>query len=366
MFENQTSEIILSRMLNKVDDWAQEQGIAIDTRESSLIRVALAPAALEMQQMYIELDEVLNESFADTQTRDFLIRRCEERGVKVEAATFAVRKGEFNVDVPISSRFSLNKLNYVVIAKIDNHDFQLRCETAGASGNLESGDLTPIDYVDGLVTAVLTDVLIPGEDEESTEHLRARYFNSLKSQAFGGNIQDYIEKVLKLDGVGGVKVYPVWDGGGTVKIIFLNSQFQIPSETLIQAVQTALDPVTNHGAGLGIAPIGHVVTVEGVTGETIDVETHLTFESGWDWNAVKPYVELEIDNYFLELAEGWDAVEWRDDPDVTLTVRISQIETRLLGVKGILDIENTTLNGLAQNLPLPVTAIPVRGTVTNV
>lgn len=365
MFKNQTNQIILQRMLDSVDEWARERGITIDTREGSLIRTALSPAALEMQQMYIELSEVLNESFADTQTRDFLIRRCEERGITVESATAAVRKGEFNVDVPIGSVFSLNLLNYKVIAKIETHVFELRCETAGVVGNLESGDLVPNDYVEGLTTAVLTDVLIPGEDEESTEHLRARYFNSLKSQAFGGNIQDYIEKVVSLDGVGGVKVYPVWDGGGTVKVIFLNSQFQVPSNVLIEAVQTALDPTQNQGLGLGIAPIGHIVTVEGVEAETINITTHLTFESGWNWDAIKPYVEQAIDLYFTDLSAEWDTVDWRDDPTATLTVRVSQIETRLLGIKGILDVENTTLNGQAQNLPLDVNAIPVRGTVTN-
>jgi len=366
MFENQTYQVILQRMLDKVNEWASEQGITIDTREGSLIRTALSPAALEIQQMYIELDEVLNESFADTQTRDFLIRRCKERGITVEPATAAIRKGEFNIDVPIGSRFSLNTLNYIVIAKIENHVFQLRCETAGTVGNLESGDLIPIDYIDGLTSAVLTDVLIPGEDEETTEHLRARYFNSLKSQAFGGNIQDYVEKTLALDGVGGVKIYPVWNGGGTVKVVFLNSEFQIPSATLIDAVQTALDPIPNNGLGLGITPIGHIVTVEGVSGETVNITTHLTFESGWDWDAVKPYVEQAIDSYFHDLATEWDSVNWRNDPTATLTVRISQIETRLLGVQGILDIENTTLNGQAQNLPLNVNSIPVRGMVNNV
>ncbi len=366
MFDNQTYQVILQRMLDKVEEWAHEQGITIDTREGSLIKIALSPSAFEKQQMYIALDEVLNESFVDTQTYDFLVRRCKERGIIVEPATFAIRKGEFNVNVPIGTRFSLNMLNYIVTEQIDNHIYQLRCETAGSIGNRESGDLIPIDYVDGLVTAALTDVLIPGEDEETTEHLRARYFNSLKSQAFGGNIQDYVEKTLALDGVGGVKVYPVWNGGGTVKVVFLNTEYQVPSQTLIDAVQTTVDPIQNQGLGLGVAPIGHMVTVQGVTDEIVNVATHLTFENGWDWDAVKPYVEQVIDTYFADLAKEWDAVDWRNDPTATLTVRISQIETRILGVAGILDVENTMLNSQFQNLKLHANSIPVRGTVSNV
>ena len=366
MYGDITYESILARMIGRVEQWAASQGISIDTREGSLIRTALSPAAVEMKLMYIELDEVLNESFADTQSREFLIRRCAERGIIVYPATNAIRKGEFNMDVPIGSRFSLNQLNYVMIEAISAGVGKLECETPGAIGNAESGTLIPIEYIPGLTSAVLTDILTPGEDEENTEHLRQRYYNNLDSQAFGGNIADYKEKVEKINGVGGVKVYPAWDGGGTVKIVFVNSLFQKPSNELVDDVQIAVDPEDNQGLGMGFAPIGHVVTVEGVEEENIDITFSLTYQAGWDWDSVVPYVMAAIDQYFNELSQGWDQVEWKNDPTATLVVRISQIETRLLGVTGILDITDTTLNGLTSNLTLDVNRIPIRGTVVDV
>jgi uncharacterized phage protein gp47/JayE len=357
-------------MLDRVREWARSRSIGIDTREGSLIRTALAPAAVEVLQMYIELDNVLNESFADTETRDFLIRRCRERGIAVEPATFAIRRGEFNIYVPIGSRYSLNKLNYITVAELEDgadgtRAFQMRCEEAGNIGNLESGALIPIEYVEGLTSAILTDVLIPGEDEEETEHLRQRYYNSLDAWAYGGNIQDYVEKTLSLDGVGGVKVYPAWQGGGTVRLVIISNQFRIPSTTLIGAVQTAIDPIPNQGEGMGIAPIGHVVTVEGARAETVDVRLSVTFKDSWDWESVKPHAEREIDGYFDELAAGWDKVEWRDNPNSTLTVRVSQIEARILSAPGVLDVQNTLLNGEPSNLALGVDGIAVRGAVSN-
>lgn len=66
-----------------------------------------------------------------------------------------------------------------------------------------------------------------------------------------------------IEGVGGVKVYPVWNGGGTVKIVFSDSKFNVPSKKLIGKVKV-LDPVANQQKGYGLAPIGHLVTVEGV------------------------------------------------------------------------------------------------------
>lgn len=358
MYEDVTFEVILSRMLDRV----LEQNPNIDTREGSIIYNALAPAAVELQNMYIQLDTILNESFADTETRDYLIKRCAERGVNVEAATYAIRQGEFtpsSLAIPIGARFSLNILNYVVTEKINDGIYKLQCETAGYDGNEEFGSLIPIEYIEGLQTATLTDVLVPGEDEEDTEHLRQRYYDSLNSQAFGGNITDYKEKVNSIDGVGGVKVYPVWNGGGTVKLVIIDSTYKVPSSTLINNVQTIIDPTQNQGTGVGLAPIGHVVTVIGCASTTVNISSHITLQEGWAWADVLPYVEKCIDEYFNELSSEWDSSD-------SIIVRISQIETRLLDLTGILDIGDTTLNGVAQNLTIDADNIPVRGDITNV
>lgn len=358
MYEDVTYELILDRMLDRV----LAQNPNIDTREGSIIYNALAPAAVELQNMYIQLDTILNESFADTQTRDYLIKRCAERGVNVEPATHAIRQGEFvpsTLEIEIGARFSLNLLNYVVTEKISNGVYKLQCETAGYDGNVESGALIPIEYIEGLETATLTDVLVPGEDEEDTEHLRQRYYDSLNSQAFGGNITDYKEKTNSLDGVGGVKVYPVWNGGGTVKLVIINSDFEKPSEVLVSSVQTIIDPTQNQGNGVGIAPIGHIVTVLGCNETVVNVATRITFQEGWNWEALKPYAEQAIDDYFKELASDWASLD-------NIIVRISQIEIRLLNLTGVLDIADTTLNGVAHNLTVEADNIPKRGNVTNV
>ena len=352
MYENITFESILQRMLDRVPN-------NVDKREGSIIYDALAPAAIELQLAYIELDIILNETFADTASREYLIKRASERGITPKEATYAILQGEFNVDVSIGSRFSCNDLNYIVIEKISDGIFKMQCETLGAIGNKNFGDLIPIDYIEELETAKLTSILIPGEDEEETESLRSRYFNSLDSQAFGGNVADYKEKTNSLDGVGGVKVYPVWNGGGTVKLVIINSDFEKPSDLLIGEVQTAIDPLQNQGNGAGIAPIGHVVTVVGCATHTVDITTNITYQEGWNWESVKPYVEKVIDDYFKELASEWDSND-------NLIVRISQIETRLLNITGVVDIANTTLNGVAQNLTIDADYIPIRGEITSV
>lgn len=350
MYENVTFETILQQMLDRVPN-------TVDKREGSIIYNALAPAAVELQNVYIELDTILNESFADTQSRTYLIKRAAERGISPKAATKSVLKGVFNIDIPIGSRFSLEELNYLVAGKITTGEFRVECETAGSIGNSYIGQLIPINYIAGLTSAELTEILIPGEDEEDTEALRQRYFDSLEAQAFGGNVADYKQKTKTLPGVGGVKVYPVWNGGGTVKLIIMDSTYGVPSPTLIDEVQTAVDPVVNAGEGIGFAPIGHVVTVEGVTATAVNLSTTITYQEGWTWLDIEPYVNEVVDNYFLELAEIWDI-------ESALIVRISQIETRLLNLTGIIDIADTTINSVASNLTLDPNSVPVRGVIS--
>ena len=89
--------------------------------------------------------------------------------------------------------------------------YEITCETAGEAGNDYTGTVIPIEYVDGLETCSISAVVIPGEDEEDTEVFRQRYMDSLNAQAFGGNRADYLEKVNAIPGVGGVKVYRVWN-----------------------------------------------------------------------------------------------------------------------------------------------------------
>lgn len=347
MYETLTFETILERMLDRVDD-------RFDKREGSIIYDALAPAAAELLLVYFELDRLLQESFADTQSRDYLIRRAGERGVAPKSATYALRKGVFNIDVPIGARFSLGELNYVVEEKIEDGVFQLSCETPGEAGNTDTGTLLPIDYIEGLTVAQLTDVLVPGADEEETEAFRTRYFQSLEAQAFGGNIADYKTRVGFLAGVGGVKVIPTWNGPGTVKVIISDATHSAPSTELLTEVQDQVDPTGNSGSGVGIAPIGHKVTVAPVSLVSIRIAATLTLQEQWTWDDIKPYAEESLNKYFSDLAASWENLEH-------IVVRVSQIETRLLDLNGVLDISDTAINGSFRNITLEADQIPTRG-----
>jgi len=403
MFETQTYEALLKSALARVSS-------ALDKREGSMVMNGVAPSMAELAQLYIGLDFVFQATYLATAPREYLILRAADRNMAPYPASAAVLRAEFNIEVAEGTRFSCDDLNFVVTGRMADADtetglsHQVTCETAGAVANSYTGTLIPIEYVDGLTHAEIVELLIPGDDEEDTELFRQRVLDSFQSQAFGGNQADYTEKVLAMSGVSAVKVHPVWNGdiapaslipsaavtswynsavgslsdevaawltavytaavnrkltvGGTVKLVIMASNNTAPSSVLLDEVQTAVDPTQNAGEGLGLAPIGHVVTVTGVVPETVNISFTLTYNSGWNWAAVKSYVEAVIDDYFTELAQGWASSDF-------ITVRISQIESRILsGCSAMIaDIGNTQINGVAQNLALDADSIPKRGTV---
>lgn len=353
MYEEQTFERILQRSLERV-------GVDVDKREGSLIMNAIAPVSAEHANIYILLDGIISDGYADTANRDYLIRRCRERGIEPHAATNAVLKGKFNMEIPIGSRFNLEELNYVAIELIESAEeetvtyyyYQMRCETSGTEGNKYFGELSSIDYIHKDLEGSLVELLIPAEDEEDTEILRNRYLSSFASSPFGGNKQDYKDKTNSLDGVGGTVVIPVWNGGGTVKLIIIDSEYHVASVELVKAVQEAIDP-DPQGTGTGMAPIGHTVTVVSAEAFAVDVSCNITLVEGYQLVTVKTKIKEALEAYFLDMRKAWE--------NGGLVVRISQIENRILGVDGVLDVINTTANGSTENLVLEVDQLPIMG-----
>lgn len=349
MFENNTYELLLDRKLARVKS-------NIDKNEGSLIYNTLAPNAWELSQAYIDIDQVYDTTFADTAPREELIRRAKERGLKVKQATHAILKANFNIEVELGTRFSADELSYIVTDKIDKGIYKIKCETAGTAGNKKFGTIMAIEYIEGLLSAEITELLIPAEDEEETENFRERYFASFDSQAFGGNKADYIQKTENIQGVGRIKCYRVNKEKNHITIQIINSEYTIPSTELIKEVQTILDPVRNQGDGDGLAPIGHIVDVEGVVGKTIDITASLTLKADYIWEDISDNVKSCIDKYFLDLAKEWANLD-------NIIIRVSQLESKILSVAGIEDIKNTSINSTQNNLILESNEIPLRGII---
>ena len=355
--EDMTFDAIMQRMLDRVPD-------DLDKREGSVIWDALAPAALEFETAALALEYIFLQSFADTADREALVLRARERGMEPEPATQAVLKGEFTpTDVDVSGkRFNISALNYVVGDAIEGEAgcYQMICETPGADGHKILGTMIPIDYVEGLESATATEILIPGEDEEDTEDFRERYLNDFNPMRFGGNIAQYNDWVNAIDGVGGSRVQRRVAGERKVIVTIINSEYSKASSTLVETVQNSLDPHED-GRGDGIAPIGHEVSVVAADNETINIFINVDFDTGYSWSNMATAIEGAIQDYLLELRTAWKNYS----SGTNTTVRISQIENKILALTGVVDVSGTKINSIAANYSVTDNKIPVLGVITH-
>ena len=289
-----TFEEILQRALDRVPD-------SFDKREGSVIYDAIAPAAYELALAYEEMHKLHADTYARTATRQGLIDRAAEYGLTPFPATCAVRKGVFTpatLEVEIGARFNHEELNFAVTEKLADGEYLLQCETIGVAGNSGVGLLIPVDYIAGLETATLTDVVIYGEEEEETEALRTRYFEAINSDARDGNVAQYQQWANEYPGIGNYKVFSLWNGKNTVKVSILNSENGVASEQLISDFQEYLDP-NSTGLGNGVAPIGAVVTVSTATEVPLDLTGNVTLAAGYENTAD---VEGMVKAYLADIA----------------------------------------------------------------
>ena len=115
-----TYEVILKRMMDRVASKYPN----LDNREGSIVFNALAAAALELAIAHFEVENVLNESFVATASREYILRACEEIGLDTSRfeANAGVFKGEFDVEVPIGSRWNCELYNYTVDKNSGNYE----------------------------------------------------------------------------------------------------------------------------------------------------------------------------------------------------------------------------------------------------
>ncbi len=347
-------ETLMERKLDMVEDRR-------DKRQGSLIYDALAPNAAETATFYTELELLEDRTFADTAKGDDLTRRAAERGILRKDAVKATFYGSFldeNGDeyaVEKGTRFFLEEFYYMVTGKEADGRYVLECETAGACGNQYLGNLVPVETMMGLAEATLTELRTDGEDEEADEELRKRYFASFEADAFGGNIADYRRKINSLQNVGGVKVYPVWQGGGTVKVVIIDQGWRSPGETELADLQAQIDP-GKRGEGYGIAPIGHRVTAEGVAEVPCSITLGMTLAEDAVQETVMEEMRKRFEAYLEELRKSWA-------DSVYLTVRISYLESRALETEGVVDVFDCCINGNNGNLILNGNEVPVLGEI---
>lgn len=344
---------ILGRMLAEIPP-------ELDKREGSVIYNTLAPTATVLAESYYLFAHMHNLMYADTAEGLWLDRVCNDFGIDREQAGYALRQIDtFDpqgqpMDVALGSRFAVEDLSFTLSERIAKGSYKALCQQEGAQGNLYSGAVLPVDYINNLGSALLAAApLIPARDAESDESLRARFYTSVRQVPFGGNIADYTQKTLAVDGVGDVKVFGAAEmGAGRVGIVIADEEDRSATPTLVGKVQALMGQ-----DGDGIAPIGHTVLVKTSSDLPLTVAVSIRLQVGASFAIAKPFVEAAVADYIKGISFH--------EPTVFYAKLVSTI---LSSHEAIVDVGTVSINGTAGNLPLDKSyegyQVPVVGSIT--
>ena len=354
MWEDMSYENILDDMLSRVTS-------DVDKREGSIIYDALAPCAFQLAQNYFLLNNFIDLVFIDTAVGEYLDRAAEDCGLQNprKPATKAIRQIETSGTVAIGTRWGMNldtevdvyddvgemiktqNLPYEITEPLGDNVYSAICEYAGEAGNIYTGQLENIDNVSG-ITATLTGIVTSGQDRETDENLRTRLRAYLQRPSTSGNPFNYEEWALLVPGVGGAKVFPLWNGNGTVKVMVVDSNMEI---------DTTLEPLVSAYIET-VRPIGAKVTVDSPVSNEIDISANIVLDGSIAYDNVLDRFTTEVANYLKELVFE------------TYSVSYAKIGSILLSTPGITDYSDLTVNEGTGNITIGDTEMPILGTIT--
>ena len=148
---------------------------------------------------------------------------------------------------------------------------------------------------------------------------------------------------MEVSGVGAAKCIPKWNGPGTVKVLIIDQDREEADADLINAVAEHIEEER---------PVGPTITVVSATPLPINVNANLILQSGYTVAAVKKTIESEINSYLKDIAFEQDYVS------------LAHIGRSILGINGIVDYENLTINGGISNIDIAEDEVPTLGVVT--
>lgn len=324
----------------------------VDKREGAVVYDLTAVGAEQHELLDYELEAIYLNGFADTADLDFLIRRAAELGVDwkdaVKAQGSVTITGSDGVLVPAGFRIYTDNGVYFETAEdvtLINGSTTVSAIAieGGAAGNVSIAEITQFEQtVAGVTDVTNNETFAGGIDAESAESLLARYLLKVRKPITSGNVYHYEKWATDVEGVATAKVFPLWNGDGTVKVVVIAEDGRAPTQDIVANVAAHIETER---------PIGATVTVVPVTEIAVNIDVKLTLDGDLTPADIQSAVESAISTYLLTEAH-------------TGLIRYARVGEALLGVEGVLDYEDLALNGGAANVPIAEDAVAVVGEVT--
>lgn len=331
--------------------------------EGSFASDNIQAVAKEVAKYYAYIDWLIDMHFADTATGEFLDRRAQEVGIfrrkKTRSTGFVRFTGKPDSFIPAGLKVyagekSFFTLKPVYIGPNGFVDVEVASDLEGSGSNVDSHDINGFQAQKGVDSVTNAKPISGGSDIEDDESLRERTLLRMRYPGTSGNQWHYLHWAREVDGVGRVKVFPLWEGPGTVKVSILDFNQKPATKELIQKVQYHIDH-EGERRGEALAPIGALLTVSTAKEVVLNVKARVDLELGT--NKTKSMIGKEL----------------KENLQAYLDSSVSYLKSRLTVAKaidilyaigGVLDIVEMSINGNKDSLALKDEEIFTIGDVT--
>lgn len=351
MFEDKTRSLLQESMLSEVSN-------DYDKTDGFFIYDALKPTAIELERLYITLDQLINkldiENLNGVELDLYVFQRT---GVERRKATHAVGlvtvQGEGVVNEGDLFETTVGVQFRAIETKQINGTgtISVKAVLEGTEGNVPANQIISMPVtLNGIIIVTNTNRTIDGYNEESDKELRQRYYERVRTPATSANIYHYRNWAKEVQGVGDAKVFPLWNGDNTVKVVIIDVNKQPTSRSLVDDVQNYIDPGIT-GSGNGVAPIGAFCTVESATTLDINLSFSVTLDEAYTQQQMIDNVKINVTNYLKTIAFTQDYVSY---------ARLGSI---ILNSEGVSDYSNLKVNSGVTNVSVQDSQIAVLGGV---
>ena len=345
MFENITVESIKKDILNEITE--------MDTREGSFANNLISPVSYKIWELLQSLNACIPIAFVDETSGKYIDMRAGEYGIKRKQGTKAT------ADVLFTGKAGTIINAGSIFITSDGYEYILdEAVTIGEDGT-GAGTVTAAEYgelynteantiiimyktISGLTSITNTSKAQGGTDEERDESLVKRLYEHWQQPATSGNIYHYIRWAKEVDGVGEAKVFPLWNGNGTVKVVICSGDMKSCNEDIVSDCKAHIEDAR---------PIGATVTVESAVENEINIEATIELDGSRNLSDIQKDIEERFEEYLKSIAFSGKNVLY------------NQIGYIILGTEGVTDFKSLTINGGTSNIEIAENEIAVKGTV---
>ncbi len=238
----------LDEIITRIENDARARLDTEELRRSDLA-VFIRVIAGASHALYSAIEFGRKQLFSDSAEVAYLERLGSIYGIVRKQATQSTGKVKFvysstAVDVPLGTIVQVDdEHQYITTVSPDEDGIaEVRAVNGGSTYDLPvDTELSLPNPVAGVTGAVVYEEITGGEDEETDEALRERVLARTQNPPRQGTKEDYVAWALEVEGVGYAWCFPKEMGEGTVTVRILDTEGNIPTQDLIDAVQEHIE-----------------------------------------------------------------------------------------------------------------------------